>query len=365
MSENHYKSIKKTVFVILTLLTVTFAFLPMLQLESMTVTILNVTNVQDTLMELGNYKAALPFYLYIVFFAALASYIISAIFTASDRDDVSFLFNLLGFLGNIAFLVYLLPPLVPDHVSCFTGFLYCYIIFNFVLFVYSFFCMLRGDFIAKLKYLYVDSLKHLSVTRNLVICGMMAALAIALNFASFQIPLFQVGISGLPNRIVDFLFGPSIGMIFAGIVDALECFAKGYQYSIGYNIQAILGGLIYGTFYYNLQIKKPHNSTAVSWIKANLHSLTMILIAQIIVKIFLNIIFGTYLYSVYYGKAFWAILPARTLKNLIQIPADTIVHFFLLVMFQQLRRYLLPDDIFRNRKSKKGADAEEKEEKEK
>lgn len=361
MSNSSPNLIKKIIFGALALVTVIFAFLPLLQLPSETVTILNVRQVQDALMELGNYKAALPLYLYIIFFVALVFYVISAILTATGKDDAAFLFVLLGFLGNTAFLVYLLPPMLPDNISCFTGFLYCYIGFNLILLAYSFGCMLRSDFIAKLKYLYVDSIKHLSVTRNLVICGMMAALAIALNFASFQIPLFQVGVSGLPNRIVDFLFGPTIGMIFAGIVDAIECFTKGYQYSIGYNIQAILGGLIYGTFYYNLQIKKPHTSSAGSWIKANVHSITMILIAQVIVKIFLNIIFGTYLYSIYYGKAFWAILPARTIKNLIQIPADTIVHFFLLVMFQQLRRFLLPDGISRNDKAKKETTAEETE----
>ena len=355
------ENIKKIVFSILSLLTVAVAFLPMLQFESLTVSILNITNVQDTLMELGNYKAALPLYLYIAFFAALIFYIISIIFTASSKDDIAFLFVFLGFLGNVAFFIYLLPPLVPDSISSFTGFFYCYVVLNLVLIIYCFCYTVRKGFSAKFKYLYIDSVKHLSNTRNLVICGMMAALAIALNFASFQIPLFQVGVSGLPNRIIDFMFGPVIGMIFAGIVDAIETITKGYQFSIGYNLQAILGGLVYGTFYYNLQIKKPHNSTAGSWIKANIHSLTMILIAQIIVKIFLNIIFGTYLYSIFYGKAFWAILPARTLKNLIQIPADTIVHFFLLVMFQQLRRFLLPDGIFRSRKSKEKTTVEDTE----
>ena len=350
MSKTSLNIFRKIALAVLVLATAVFAFLPFLQLPSETVTILNILNVQDTLMQFGNYKAELPLYLYIVFFTALIFYVFFTILTAFDKDDIAFLFVLLGFLGNIAFFIYLLPPLVPDHISALTGFLYCYIVLNLVLIIYSFYYILRNGFCAKFKYLYIDSVKHLSVTRNLVICGMMAALAIALNFASFQIPLFQVGVSGLPNRIIDFMFGPVIGMIFAGIVDAIETIIKGYQFSIGYNFQAILGGLIYGTFYYNLQIKKPHNSTVVSWIKANIHSLTMILIAQIIVKIFLNIIFGTYLYSIFYGKAFWAILPARTLKNLIQIPADTIVHFFLLVMFQQLRRFILPDNTEKREK---------------
>ena len=352
MSETRSNNTKKIVSVVLTLSTLVFVFLPILKLESVSITFFNVLKVQDILLETGNYKAEFPLYLYILFFVALAFYLVSVIFTALGKDDISFLLVSLGFLGNTALLIYLLPPLIPEHISCFTVSLYCYMGLNLAFLIYSFCCMLRSDFVSKLKYMYVDSITHLSNTRNLVICGMMAALAIALNFASFQIPLFQVGISGLPNRIIDFMFGPTIGMIFAGIVDAIECFISGYQYSIGYNIQAMLGGLIYGTFYYNLSIKKPHNSTAGSWIKANIHSFTQILIAQIIVKIFLNILFGTYLYSIYYGKAFWAILPARTLKNLVQIPADTIVHFFLLVMFQQFRRYLLPEGIFRTRKSK-------------
>lgn len=352
MSETKPVTTKKIISSALALSTLICAFLPMLQLESVSVTFFNLLKVQDTLLQTGNYKAELPLYLYLPFFISLVFYTISIILSLFDKEDASFFLVLLGFLGNIALLVYLLPPLIPAHISCFTIPLYCYVGLNVMLLVFRFYCMLRGNFIAKLKYLYIDSVKHLFNTRNLVICGMMAALAVALNFASFQIPLFQVGISGLPNRIVDFLFGPVIGMIFAGIVDTIECFMSGYQYSIGYNIQAMLGGLIYGTLYYNLSIKKPHHATAGSWIKTNLHSFTQIFIAQVIVKIFLNILFGTYLYSIYYGKAFWAILPARTLKNFVQIPADTVVHFFLLVMFQQLRRFLLPEGSLRSRKSK-------------
>ena len=350
MSKASVNLFRKAAFAVLTIITTVFAFFPFLRLPSGTVSILNINSAQNMLMELGNYKSELPIYLYIAFFVALMFYCISAALTLSDKEDIAFFFALLGFLGNISFFIYLLPPLVPDNISCMTGFLYTYIGLNLALIIYCFYYVLQSGFRAKFRYLYIDSVKHLSVTRNLVICGMMAALAIALNFASFQIPLFQVGVSGLPNRIIDFMFGPVIGMIFAGIVDAIETITKGYQFSIGYNLQAILGGLVYGTFYYNLQIKKPHTSSVGSWVKANIQSLTMILIAQIIVKIFLNIIFGTYLYSVFYGKAFWAILPARTLKNLIQIPADTIVHFILLAMFQQLRRFLIPDNTGKQEK---------------
>ena len=352
MSKDSFNRINKICFTSLILLTVALSFFPMFQIHSTSVTILDVVKSPAMLIEFGNYKAELPVFLSISFILALLSYLISIVLMIAEKNELTFLCVLFSFLGNVALFVYLLPPLLPENISYFTVYLFCYLGLILILLIYSFYLTIKSDFGFKLKYMYIDSVKQLSATRNLAVCGVLAALAITLNFASIQIPLFQVGVSGLPNRIVDFLFGPTIGMIFAGVVDAVETITKGYQFSIGYNLQAILGGLIYGTFYYNLPIKKPHDSTFFSWIKANLHSFTKILVAQFIVKIFLNIIFGTYLYSIFYGKAFWAILPGRTIKNLIQIPADAVVHFFLLVMFQKFRRYLLPDEPFRIRKPK-------------
>ena len=56
----------------------------------------------------------------------------------------------------------------------------------------------------KIKKLYSDSFQELKVTQNLVFCGMMAALAIVLNYTTtINITQYiRIGFSGLPNRVV-------------------------------------------------------------------------------------------------------------------------------------------------------------------
>ena len=59
----------------------------------------------------------------------------------------------------------------------------------------------------KLKELYQQSLQELCHTKTVVLCGLLAALAIVLSMvASIQLgPYIKIGFSGLPNRIVDFI----------------------------------------------------------------------------------------------------------------------------------------------------------------
>ena len=66
----------------------------------------------------------------------------------------------------------------------------------------------------KLKELYQHSLKEFCNTKTVVLCGILAALAIVLSMvASIQFgPYIRIGFSGLPNRIVEFLFGPVVAM---------------------------------------------------------------------------------------------------------------------------------------------------------
>lgn len=76
----------------------------------------------------------------------------------------------------------------------------------------------------KLKELYQQSLQELCHTKTVVLCGLLAALAIVLSMvASIQLgPYIKIGFSGLPNRIVEFLFGPAVGCLFGGALDLLK-----------------------------------------------------------------------------------------------------------------------------------------------
>lgn len=202
----------------------------------------------------------------------------------------------------------------------------------------------RNSCIRRFFGMYADSAREFKSLRTIVVCGLMAALAIILSSTiSVYIPgtSMKVGFSGLPNRAVDFLYGPVVGCIFGGVMDLVKFFIKpDGAFFPGYTLTAMLGGLIYGTLFYRLHIKQPQDGSISGWIKANVKSIILIFIAEVLVKVLCNMGLNTLWSAMFTGKAFWAVLPSRVLKNLIQIPVDTVLHFVLIKMIQQLKRYL-------------------------
>lgn len=174
-----------------------------------------------------------------------------------------------------------------------------------------------------IRKLYVDSLKEIKVTQNLVLCGMMAALAVVLNYTTsiYITPTIRIGFSGLPNRIVEFLFGPAVGAIFGGMLDILKYLLKpeGGAYFFGYTFNVMVAGIIYGSILYRRPIK-----------------LWRVFIAELFTKVIVNCGLNTLWLSILNGNAFMAILPARVIKNCIMLPIDTCVIFFTLTFVQQI-----------------------------
>jgi ECF transporter S component (folate family) len=157
----------------------------------------------------------------------------------------------------------------------------------------------------------------------MVLCGLMGALAIVLNYTTsiFITEYIRIGFSGLPNRIIDYLLGPGVGAIFGGVMDILKYITKpaGGAFFPGYTISAVLGGIIYGFLLYKKPIK-----------------LWRVLCAEFLAKLFINCMLNTLWLKIMYGSAFMAILPTRALKNLIMLPIDTAILFFVLTFVSKL-----------------------------
>lgn len=174
--------------------------------------------------------------------------------------------------------------------------------------------------------MFQSSFKEFKSTRNLVICGLMAALAVVLGtFASIDIgPYIRIGFSGIPNRIVEFLFGPIVGSIFGGALDILKFIIKPTgTFFFGFTFDAMLAGFLYGMFFY----KKPI-------------SIPRILLAEFVVKLIVNCFFNTLWISILYGKGFFVILPLRLLKNLIMWPIDSAILFFAFQLVNRMKVHL-------------------------
>ena len=86
----------------------------------------------------------------------------------------------------------------------------------------------------------------------------------------------------------------------------------------GFTFNAVIAGLIYGSVLY----KKPV-------------SITRILVAEVLVSFLCNILLGTLWLNILYGKAFFAILPARVVKNMILLPINSFMAFAILKFMEQ------------------------------
>lgn len=169
-----------------------------------------------------------------------------------------------------------------------------------------------------------SSLHELTSTKNLVLCGLMAALAVVLGMvASISVgPYIKIGFSAIPNRIVDCLFGPVIGCFFGGALDLLKYLVKpDGPFFFGFTFNAMLAGFLYGSILY----KKP-----LKWYR--------VLFAEFLNKLIVNCGLNTLWLSMLYGKGFFVILPARALKNLIMLPIDTIIIFVSLTLMKQIAK---------------------------
>lgn len=165
----------------------------------------------------------------------------------------------------------------------------------------------------RLATLFTQSYQEMKNIRTVTVCGLMAAIAVALSFvASIEIGNYiKIGFSGIPNRMVDYLFGPVVGGCFGGALDIIKYLIKPTgMFFPGFTFDAILGGLIYGSFVY----KRPL-------------SLPRIFIAKLAVILVCNLFFNTLWISILYGKAFMALLPARLLKNAVMWPVDSLILF--------------------------------------
>ena len=145
----------------------------------------------------------------------------------------------------------------------------------------------------KLKELYQQSLQELCHTKTVVLCGLLAALAIVLS----MVASIQLG----PYDLLKYVLKPDGPFFF------------------GFTFNAMLSGLIYGTLLYRRPV-----------------SIKRIVIAEFFVKLVINCGLNTLWISMLYGKGFIALLGPRVIKNVIMLPIDSFILFFALTYAKKI-----------------------------
>ena len=167
----------------------------------------------------------------------------------------------------------------------------------------------------KWKETLIESSLELKKLRVLTTLAVMGALSLALKAADVDIGGFaSIGFAGIPNQVVDMLFGPVTGTLFGGAMDILKFFIKpSGAFHFGYTFNAMLAAFIYGCFYY----KRPV-------------SFWRILAAKALIEVVVNLGFGTLWSAQLYGRAFLAALKLRIGWSLfINWPLNTAVFYLI------------------------------------
>ncbi len=164
---------------------------------------------------------------------------------------------------------------------------------------------------------FVDSTMEFKRLRSLTGMGLLLALSIVLSFFTVQVtPSIKIGVGYLVTALLGMMYGPVAGGLAAGAGDIIKYVIKPTgPFFPGYTLNAILGGVIYGLFFYKM---KPSLPKAIG--------------AKVTVTFFVNIILGTLWSAILYNKAFWGILGARVIKNLTLLPIEIALLFIVLTV---------------------------------
>lgn len=165
----------------------------------------------------------------------------------------------------------------------------------------------------KILEIFKRSAKEFKKTETITYCAMLGAMSIGLSYFSLNIGNYlRIGFSGIVNQLVSLMMGPSVSMGFGAALDLIKYYLKPTgPYFPGFTFTAFLACIIYGVIYY----KKPIN-------------IWRIMSANLIVAIVCNILLNTLWISILYSeKAFFVILPARIIKNLIMVPVDSMIFY--------------------------------------
>lgn len=178
----------------------------------------------------------------------------------------------------------------------------------------------------KLKEQFVNSWCELKHVNCIAITAMLIAVGVILGYFSVQVTDFlRIGFSGLANELAAFLFGPVVGGLMGGVGDILKYIMKPTgAFFFGWTLNAILGPMIYGIMLYHRPI-----------------NLKRIFAAKILVALIVNLLLGTLWLSIMYGKAFFLLLPARAVKQLVSVPVDALLLYVVLQMLSKAKVFAL------------------------
>ena len=156
---------------------------------------------------------------------------------------------------------------------------------------------------------------ELKKTKTIVICAMMIAVNVVLEFFARDITNYiRISFAFVTLPIVSSLFGPIIGGTIGVLQDVAAYLAKPTgAFLINLSLNEGIAGMIFGLMLYNKKI-----------------TLLRVFLSELIIIFFVNIILNSIALAPTVGSGLVGILPSRIIKNIILLPIQTILSYFIL-----------------------------------
>ena len=161
-----------------------------------------------------------------------------------------------------------------------------------------------------------QSAQELKQVRTLTGVAMLLAMSVVISFtASVRVTeTIKIGLGYLITALLGMLYGPFTAALAAGAGDLIKYLLKpDGAYFFGFTLTAMLGGVVYGLFFYREKCTIPR---AIA--------------SKATVSLLLNCLLNTVWVSWLYGMPFLGALGPRVIKNLMALPFEIVLLYIVL-----------------------------------
>lgn len=176
---------------------------------------------------------------------------------------------------------------------------------------------MKKYFVKQIPAFWSSAAEEFKRVSSISIAAMMMALNTLLGYVRIiLIPkILTISFSSLAVAACAIVCGPLLSGCMAAVADIIKFMVRpDGDFFFGFTLNEFLTGFIYGLFFY----------------KCTKISLVRCIIARLVIVLLINLFLTPLWLYILYGNAFWAMVSARLLKNVLMFPIDVALLYLVL-----------------------------------